>query len=322
MEEVRGVTTRGTVDLGRGSIFVPLARQEQSDDEIHTLMETIAAEDGVPVHALTSGLTPTTGADFGAAGVFRALEAPKVLLAFDDGLSRYESGEVWWTLDHQHDMEVTLIRKDNLGGVRFSDYTHLILVGGNGRLSDSTQETVNRWIRREGGTLIATRQSAAWAQGAFLSTDTSDSEDSESDSPERLDFSEMRVRDAEHVIGGAIFEADLDITHPLGFGFANRTLPVHRNTTLVLDRPEASPYVVPVQYTDDPLLTGYASERRQGEIAGTPSVIAQRHGQGAVILMADNPVFRGTYPGTEKLLMNAIFFSDMIDRSRAVYEEE
>ena len=56
------------------------------------------------------------------------------------------------------------------------------------------------------------------------------------------------------------------------------------------------------------------------EIGGTPSVVAERMSRGTVILMADNPVFRGTYPGTEKLLMNAIFFSGLIDRPRGDYE--
>jgi hypothetical protein len=130
----------------------------------------------------------------------------------------------------------------------------------------------------------------------------------------------MGLRDAEHVIGGAIFATDLDTSHPLGFGFADRDLPVHRNVSFTLERPEGNPYAVPVQYGEDPLLTGYASDRRQSEIAGTPSVVAEHMGGGTVILMADNPVFRGTYPGSEKLLMNAIFFSNLIDRPRGDYE--
>jgi hypothetical protein len=90
-----------------------------------------------------------------------------------------------------------------------------------------------------------------------LGRERDDEEDDEADSeaPERLDFAEMGVRDAEHVIGGAIFAADLDTSHPLGFGFANRELPVHRNESFTLMQPEDDPYAVPVQYTDDPLLT-------------------------------------------------------------------
>jgi hypothetical protein len=166
-EEFTVVTTRGEVDMGRGSIFVPLARQDADADAIHALMETIAREDGLPVHAATSGLTPTTGRDLGATNVFSILEQPRVVLAFDGGLSRYDVGEIWWTMDYRHDMAVTLVEKGDLGRVDWSDYTHLILVGGNASLPDNIRDEVDRWIRREGGTLIATRQGARWAQEAF-----------------------------------------------------------------------------------------------------------------------------------------------------------
>jgi hypothetical protein len=319
MDESAVATTQGEITLGRGAIFVPLARQDATPAEIHAIMETIAAEDGVPVFAATSGLTPVSGRDLGGAS-FRALEEPRVVLAYDGGLSRYDVGEVWWTLDYRHRMPVTIVHKNELGRLDWTEYTHLVLVGGDASLSERMTDAVQDWVRA-GGTLIATRDAARWAEGAILGREREEDDEADggAESPERLDFAEMDLRDAEHVIGGAIFAADLDITHPLGFGFANRELPVHRNESFTLMRPEGDPYAVPVQYTDDPLLTGYASQRRQGEIAGTPSVVSQRMGRGTVILMADNPVFRGTYPGTEKLLMNAIFFSGLIDRPRGDY---
>ena len=333
MEDTVVTTTNGEVELGRGAIFVPFARQKSTRDEIHAIMEVIAAEDGVPVYAATSGLTPVTGRDLGASGIFRALEEPRVVLAYDGGFSRYDAGEVWWTLDYRHRMPVTLVHKSNLAALDWSEYTHLILVAYDGALEgaldEAMTENVRGWIEG-GGTLIATRNAAKWAETAILGPDEDEAsedgaaeedvaEDGNAEPPARLDFGDMGVRDAEHVIGGAIFAADLDITHPLGFGYANRDLPVHRNVSFTLERPEANPYAVPVEYADDPLLTGYASDRRQEEIGGTPSVVAQRMKRGAVILMADNPVFRGTYPGSEKLLMNAIFFSDLIDRPSGDY---
>lgn len=338
MEGTLVSTTSGDVELGRGAIFVPLARQEEPLEKIHEIMETIASKDGVPVFAATSGLTPVTGRDLGATNIFRALENPRVVLAYEGGLSRYDVGEVWWTLDHQHRMPVTLVHKDDLGSLDWSEYTHLVLVGGDSELDEKLTDTVKGWIE-DGGTLIATRDAALWAEGAILGKDgketdkdnqgkktEEETDDADTEAgPKRLNFAEMGERDAEHVIGGAIFAADLDTTHPLGFGYADRDLPIHRNTDFTLKRPDDNPYAVPVQYAEDPLLTGYASDRRLEEIGGTPSVVAQRKDRGAVILMADNPVFRGTYPGTEKLLMNAIFFAGLIDRPRGDYgagEEE
>ncbi|MEE4289393.1 MAG: M14 family zinc carboxypeptidase [Erythrobacter sp.] len=330
MEETVVPTTGGNVTLGRGAIFVPLERQDVSSDAIHAVIETIAREDGVRVHAATSGLTPVPGRDLGAAGIFRNLEEPRVVLAIEGGLASYDAGEVWWTLDYRHRMPVTLVEKERLGSLDWSEYTHLVLVGGNAALPDRLTGALTRWIS-EGGTLIATRQGARWAQGAILGQKDEPEKDSDKDgdakegedgTPERVDFAEMRVRDAADVIGGAIFATDLDTTHPLGFGYADRDLPVHRNVSFTLKRPEGDPYAVPVQYAAQPLLSGYASQRRLNEIGGTPAVIAQRKGRGAVILMADNPVFRGTFAGTEKLLMNAIFFAQMIDRPRGDYGDE
>ena len=317
-------TTRGVASLDRGAVVVPLARQEMDAAEIHEIMRTIAAEDGVEVHAANSGLTPIEGRDLGAWNVFEALEEPKVVLAVGDGVSWYDAGEMWWTLDYRHRMPVTLVDSERLSRLDWTDYTHLILPGGDADLSDSLTEAVRDWVRA-GGTVIATRDAANWAQTAFFRDEDEEngSEDDAEESGEvqRYDVSEMRLRDAEHIIGGAMFEGDLDTSHPLGFGYRDRFLAMHRNETFTLNRPE-DPFAVPVQYVDAPLLTGYASDKRVEEIAGTPSVVARRLGRGSVILMADNPVFRGTYPGTEKLLMNSIFFSGLIDRSWGEYEEE
>jgi hypothetical protein len=339
MDETTVRTTRGVVELGRGAVFVPLARQDASNDEIHEIIETIAVEDGVPVFAATSGLTPVPGRDLGSNRTFRALKAPRVVLAYDGGLSRYDVGEVWWTLDYRQRMPVTMVHKNRLGDLDWSEYTHLILAGSlsNGDaapvLDEALTDTVLSWVEG-GGTLVALRDAAHWSQTAIQARKAAalnggeapaikpEDDDAESDNTPtaRLNFSDMGLRDAEHVIGGAIFATDLDTSHPLGFGFADRDLPVHRNVSFTLERPEGNPYAVPVQYGEDPLLTGYASDRRQSEIAGTPSVVAEHMGGGTVILMADNPVFRGTYPGSEKLLMNAIFFSNLIDRPRGDYE--
>ncbi|NQX95295.1 MAG: peptidase, partial [Erythrobacter sp.] len=311
MEETVVRTTSGDVAFGRGSIFVPLARQETSREDIYAIMQEIAAEDGIRVYSATTGLTPVTGKDLGATGINRIVTEPKVVLAYDDGLTYYDVGEVWWTLDYRHRMPVTLVKKSNLNSLDWAEYTHLVLVGGNASLSERMTGEIKGWIGA-GGTLIATRDAALWAQGAILGRKTEEGAGDEEEGPQRLDYADLAVRDAEHVIGGAIFAADLDTTHPLGFGYANRDLAVHRNETFTLIRPDDNPYAVPVEYTADPLLTGYASAKRQSEIAGTPSVIAEKRGRGTVILMADNPVFRGTFAGTEKLLMNAIFFSNLI----------
>ncbi len=318
------MTDQGLTEFGPGTVFIPLVGQDASRETIHDLVARIAVEDGVPVYAATTGSTPGDTPDLGDRDGFRPVERPAILLLFDDGVSLYDAGEVWHQLDHRMQIPVTLRRKSELAGLDWSRYTHLIVVGGDDtEFADADLERIRDWIRTDGGVLIASRQAAQMAQAAFFPQDdedaADDAEDAAAEGETRRDYAAMPVDDAEHVIGGAIFAGDLDISHPIGFGYSDRFIALHRNTELVLERPEDDPFAVVVEYAADPLLSGYASQRRRDEIAGTPAVIAQRLGRGTVVMFADNPNFRATFRGPEKMFLNAVFFGSLIDRPSGDY---
>ena len=120
-----------------------------------------------------------------------------------------------------------------------------------------------------------------------------------------------RFRRAEQRIAGTIFQARIDRSHPLGYGFDRDTVPVFRNFEGVL--PEGpDPFATPLRYTKSPLVSGFASEANVKKIAGTPAVRVRRMGGGTVTAMVDNPCFRGVWYGTRRLLLNAIFFSGAV----------
>jgi hypothetical protein len=325
-ESAEIMTSQDLVEFGPGTAFIPLVGQDVGREAIHDLVARIAVEDGVPVYAALSGSTAGDTPDLGDRNGFRPVERPEILLLFDDGISLYDAGEVWHQLDHRMHIPVTLRRKSELAGLDWSRYTHLVVVGGgNTGFSDSDLERIGDWIRIDGGVLIATRQAAQMAQQVFFppSAEAGDEDEAEveadGEGEGRRDYGAMPLDDAEHVIGGAIFAGDLDISHPIGFGYSDRFIALHRNTELVLERPEADPFAVVVEYGAAPLLSGYASERRREEIAGTPAVIAQRLGRGTVVMFADDPNFRATFLGTEKLFLNAIFFGALIERPSGEY---
>ena len=110
-------------------------------------------------------------------------------------------------------------------------------------------------------------------------------------------------------MGGAIFAADLDNTHPLGFGYARRMIYLHKNVKEPMAATD-NPYGTVIQYmVEKPVLSGYVSATNREALAGTPALIAERMGDGSVILFADNPNFRGYWYGTNKLFLNALYFS-------------
>lgn len=309
-------SSEGELSLPRGSILVPLGWQggDLNDDEIHELMVSITQEDGIKVHAIGAGHTSQAGMDLGS-NSFSAIEKPKVLVLVGEGVSSYDAGEVWHQLDKRMNMPVHLYDKRRLSALNLDDYTHLVLVGGNHNDLDSRKDQINSWIRK-GGTLVSMRQGAQWAYDNVLYPESETETVAVADAElQRFDYSDKTDIEAKAIIGGAIMAGDLDITHPIGYGIPNRQIASQRNTLIAFDPPE-NPWATVIKIPDQSLLSGYASDENQAQLAGKAMAIAERRGQGSVILFSDNPNFRAYFFGTNKLFMNSLFFSKGFRRPR------
>ena len=304
-----------TVSLPAGAILVPLGWQggDLSDNEIHALMGMIAEENGIEVYPVDSGRTPQTGMDLGSRN-FASIPLPKVLLLVGEGVASYDAGEVWHHLDARMDIPVHMVDKRDLDGLDLHKYTHLILVGGNHSDLESVKDNIDDWVLN-GGTLVGIRQGARWAHDNILYQSASVSSSDHNSEIERFDYSEKNGIEAQDVIGGAIFAGDLDITHPIGFGIANRNIASQRNTLIAFDPPE-NPWATLIEIPENALLSGFASSENQEALAGKAMAIAERRGRGSIILFADNPNFRAYFFGTNKLFTNSLFFSLAFNRPR------
>jgi hypothetical protein len=299
-------TTKGPIELSRGSIIVPLERQTKTKAEIHAIMKAVAEEDGIPVHAVTAGRA-VSGGDLGGPSM-APVTSPKVLMAIGPGTSAYDAGEIWHLLDHRMRIPLTMTDLEDLADFDLTHTTHLILPGGDyGKQNENLEKKMAEWVQ-SGGVLIAIRQGAEWAHDKVLYPDKKKAEElPKASQPERLLYAEKDRLEALDLVAGTIFRGQLDNTHPIGFGYADTDIASQRNTMIIFERPK-NPYASVVQYAEEPLLSGYASAENQKKIAGTAMLIAERKGEGSVILFADNPNFRGIWFGNNKLFLNGLFF--------------
>ena len=315
---VRVKTTGGEVDLRRGSIMVPVDKQTVSMDRIHAIMETIAKDDGVTVHSATSGWTPV-GPQLGSRDHSRTVNKINPLLVVGDGVSPYDAGEVWHLLDYRMNIGVNLRDLNTLSGVTLADYTHIILPQGRyGALGDKMNARIADWVNA-GGTLVAMGTGAIYAEKTFLEREA-DQNLLPITPVDRASYADKAPDEALHIIGGAILGADMDVTHPLAFGYDDRAIPGHRRGTHILATPK-NVYATVAKYNEAPLLSGYVSQANRDRIGGSPMIVAERKGKGSVVLFADNPNFRGIWYGTNKLFLNALFFSKAFNAPRRVGEE-
>lgn len=303
-------TTDGVMDFGYGTLMIPIARQEVDAQLVHAFVEEATELAGIPAYAVNTGYS-ARGIDLGS-GSFQTIRQPKALMLIGGNTSSYEAGEVWHLLDSKVGMPITKVWADNVGRVDWDEYNTLVLVSGNySSLGERTLDRIKQWVR-EGGTVITLRSATSWAiRSKFVNESFAESPDH---SPEgRLDYVTARDVRGSIAIGGSMYQADLDITHPLGFGYTRRDLPVYRNHSIFM-APSKNPFSTVVQYTDNPLLGGYVNKANLEKLGGTASLIVSGIGRGNVILFADNPNFRGMWYGTNKLFLNALFLGNLISR--------
>jgi len=303
-------TARGEREFGPGSLSAPVGIQEISPDSLLAAVRSAAAIGEVPIHAARSGYS-LDGPDLGSRS-FGPVRAPRILMPIGDGVSGYEAGQLWHLLDQRVGQPITKVDTGDLGRIDWADYDVLVLAsaGAGAALSDAQLERLRAWVR-EGGTLIAVRSAAPWAarNGFTPNIEAPGGEDDDEGEPRRLPWADAGDIAGAQAIGGSIWAADVDLTHPLAFGYTDRTVPIWRDHSNFFE-PSEDPYATVAQLTDDPFLSGYISDANRERLAGSPSVMADGLGRGTVVLLIDNPNFRGFWRGTTRFFLNAVYFGD------------
>jgi hypothetical protein len=308
-------TNGKSTPFSAGTLLIPLGSNigEMSADNrplIQQLLEKAVKEDGVQVHSVKSGLT-SSGIDLGSDS-FSKLELPRVLLLVGSGTSDYEAGEVWHLFDQRLQMPVTMVESHLLSSLNLDGYSTVVLVSGTySNVQESGIEKLRTWLRR-GGTLIALGTSSRWLNTKKVATIEIRERPKAEARPTRLPYGIARDFSALRRIEGTIFNTILDVTHPLTFGVQGNSLPVFRDHDLFLE-PTESRFSTPAAYADvDTVLSGYAAEENVKLAAGSAAMLVKGEGAGRVIAIPNNPIFRGFWLGSQRLLVNSIFFGPIV----------
>lgn len=289
-----------------GTIMVPVQNQKLDADALHQFLVKVAQESKIQIHAVGTGLT--TGIDLGS-NDFDPLTRQKVGILVGTGVRSYDAGEIWHLFDTRYHMKLTKIDTKYFNTVDLSRYTDLILPAsqGNTFLDATGVDKLKTWVKN-GGTLIGYRNMAEWFHKQEIMK-----LDLKKDSlvAKNISFGQKSDFKGAQVTGGAIFEARLDRSHPINYGYKNDKLALFRNTNIYIE-PDKNSYSNPIQYTDSPLQSGYISEEKLSLLKNSVPFQVRQLGKGKVIVFTDNTNFRAFWYGTNKLLMNAIFFGKMM----------
>ena len=298
-----------TKQFDLGSLLFPVKGQTISEDSLFNLVKSGTEKFGVEVYNATTGYS-MSGVDLGSGNIM-ILKKPEILMLIGEGISSYEAGEVWHLLDTRMHMPVSKVQIRQFDRIEFHKYNVMVMVsGGYSQLDSVKQQKIKTWVS-QGNTLITIRDASEWiikqklVNEAFI-------EEKKDTIVKQLPY----ITASEHIgkerIGGAIFRVELDLTHPLCFGYHEKEIPVYRNSTVWI-KPSKNPYSTVAKYTEDPLIDGFITDENMNEyLKKSASLIVSKMGGGRVIMFADNPNFRGSWYGTNRLFLNGIFLGQKI----------
>lgn len=301
-------------EMGYGTLLVPAQNQPVSSDELYALLTRLSAEAGVDIYAAATGLMDDV--DLGSPA-YHTLRLPKVAVLVGRTMGTPDSGEVWYLLDRRFQMRPTLIESTALTSQKLQRYNVIVLANGVPKLPKESEAALKEWVA-DGGTLIATGKAYSWVNKAgILPIKVKDASFKEDSTLYRA-YAEKKEADAGNSISGVILKCNLDISHPLAWGFDQPDIAVIKKGNIIFKKND-NPYVSPLHYADKPLLSGFLSAKNEGLLKETPAVFASPYENGAVFVFADDMNFRSYWFGTSKLFMNAVFFGECLKKTTYNY---
>ena len=300
-------TLSGDVNFGYGSLVIPVSLQETSSDKLYEKLKKVQYKYNVDIHSVSSGLS-SSGVDLGSRYV-SPLTMPKAMMIIGTGVRSYEAGEVWHLLDQRVGMPITKIPIRNFDNISMDSYNTLVMVSGNYKFNDNQLNKIKSWVEK-GNTIIGIASASKYLIDKKLVSETLVKDEKEKDIVHKSYVNAQENRGKEQ-IGGVILNSIVDLTHPLGFGYEDSSVPVYKNNSVWLS-PSKNEYSSVVRYSKDALIDGFMTEKNKEKLEKSVSLVVSKVGRGIAILFADNPNFRGSWYGTNRLFLNAIFLRNKI----------
>ncbi len=301
------------IDAGTTKMFdygtVQVQLTGKNAEAAQALLQTMAARDGIDFYAMPTGLTPQ-GLDLGSEN-FKNMRQPRPLMLVGAGVNSLDAGEVWHLLDTRMNMPLTMAEISTANRVDLGKYNVIVMASGDyNALQD---DKLKRWVQA-GGTLIAMTEALNFVSEKGIAPIKMKKLPADTTATMLPYALADRYRGAQ-ATGGAIFQSQLDVSNPMGYGFKDSIINTFRDHNVVME-PVKDAFAAPLRYTNKPLVSGYISAKNEKFMRGTPVVATYNVGAGKVIAITDNPNFRAFWWGTTKLFLNAVFFGNQIGSGR------
>jgi len=305
--------TMGGESYNSGTLIVT-RRNNEHINNFDSLIVELAKKSRRQIRTSATGFVEK-GKDLGS-GDQNFIRAPKVACVFGEQTSSLSSGEVWHFFEQQIRYPVTQLGTEYFKNVDLKKYDVLIVPEGSYRIFDEpTLSEISTWVDK-GGRLIligSAINSFVEKPGFELKRFASSEEKSEAERLEKSRkekegfprYEETERRMVSETISGAVYKIGIDNSHPLGFGLGNHYYSLKTNE-LRFAFLENGWNVGSIKGKIKPV-QGFAGYKANETLTNSIVFGVEDKGQGEVVYLVDNPLFRAFWENGKLLFGNAVF---------------
>lgn len=296
-----------------GSLIVT-RRNNEGITDFENVVEVLAKKFNRKIYTAATGFVDQ-GKDFGS-GELNYLKTPKIAVLFGEQTSSLSSGEIWHFFEQQIHFPITQLGVDYFKNPDLKKYDVLIIPQGSYSLFDENMlEQLSAWVTN-GGRLILmgnALKSFADKKGFGLHEYSSEEEKIHAEKREKfrrekegfIRYEDTERKQVSESISGAIYKIRLDNSHPLAFGM--------RDTYYTLKTSELrfgflSPGWNVGYFTNQTKpVQGFAGFIANQTLDNSLVFGVEEKGDGEIIYLVDNPLFRSFWENGKMLFANAVF---------------
>ncbi|MBC9929959.1 M14 family metallopeptidase [Chitinophaga qingshengii] len=270
----------------------------------------------ITLDAVSTGFVDK-GGDFGSDKI-RYIKPPKVVLVAGDGISSLGVGEIWHFFEQQLEYPIALVNERNLAAVNWDKTDILILADGDYKtfMDKASNERMKEWVNN-GGKLIAIESAVEQLAGADWGIKVKKEKEKEEAVSEKgkpvedasydalKPYANRERESVRQFIPGAIFKVQLDTTHPLAFGYPGTYYTLKQDSRLY-EFIDNGGWNVGVLKKDN-YLSGFVGADTRNRLKDGLLFGVKEMGNGTVVVLADNPLFRSFWENGKLMFSNAVF---------------
>ena len=296
----------------KGTLIVTRTSNNIPDSKLTEIIDEASRKADQIYYPVGSGFVEK-GFDLGSDRV-RMLKAPRVVLLAGDGISSLGMGEIWHYFDEVIGYPLNVVWVNNLNKDVLKETDVLIMPdGGYSSFGKPTHDMLKEWVS-SGGRLVALESAvAALARNEWgIKLKDGEKKEDEKKDDKKDDYALLRkyeIRERDYLPNfnpGSIFKVEMDNSHPLAFGYDSTYFTLKQDDNIYDFFKEGLGWNVGV-IKKSAQVSGFVGFKLRDRLKDGLLFGVQDQGGGAVIYLADNPVFRSFWENGKLLLANAVF---------------